>query len=554
MSKAYQHTATFTSVARVVCPTAHDRFIAKASLIPLKHLLPTDLDPDLDPDLLYFAANGAVASLCNLNNHCIGAEAALTVHASARNKYVSADHDRNKIVGVILYPGLSRYGSNEPLTQEEAATLKEPFNMSVAGALWKVINPQIAKYITRDAGGTGEDVLSLSWEIAYNDYDIGVGSRNVFDAEIIAAGTPRFEVYDKMLRDNGGEGKDPAGKDVFRIIKSDAILLGYSIVPNPAAAVKGILPITNEPVIGPEEEGVLAQLPESQRSIFAEMPDVKIGCFICDLTMENGSVLTGVPVFQGGYVPRSIDAAHVTSVALSEQNEKKNINSTDTRITVNTHPMKIEKLEQLTSEWPEIRKLESAASVVSFVEAIQNGSAEYIKQLQAKEDLLKTTQSAKEAAEARVKEIEASLNTVKQELDALRAVQASAEAEKKFQERMTAMDEEFELDVDDRKIIASDIKDLNDEGFAAYMTKCKKLMSDKSKAAKKAATVTPAAVVPSVDPKAAIASVTPVANQPAIPNGVTPNTTLADQMKAAFGGSVKVDGKTVTEITKKKSS
>ena len=39
-----------------------------------------------------------------------------------------------------------------------------------------------------------------------------------------------------------------------------------------------------------------------------------------------------------------------------------------------------------------------------------------------------------------------------------------------------------------------------------------------------------------------------------IPNGVTADTTLVEQMRAAFGASVKINGKTAKEIATKKTS
>lgn len=46
---------------------------------------------------------------------------------------------------------------------------------------------------------------------------------------------------------------------------------------------------------------------------------------------------------------------------------------------------------------------------------------------------------------------------------------------------MSAFDMEFELDNEDRTLLASDIKDLNEEGFAAYYKKMSVLMKNKKK-------------------------------------------------------------------------
>ena len=51
---------------------------------------------------------------------------------------------------------------------------------------------------------------------------------------------------------------------------------------------------------------------------------------------------------------------------------------------------------------------------------------------------------------------------------------------------MASFDEEFDLSDEDRKVLATDIKDLNEESFAAYKNKMAVLMKEKNKAAKKA--------------------------------------------------------------------
>ena len=51
---------------------------------------------------------------------------------------------------------------------------------------------------------------------------------------------------------------------------------------------------------------------------------------------------------------------------------------------------------------------------------------------------------------------------------------------------MASFDEEFDLSNEDRQVLAADIKDLNDETFAAYKNKMAVLMKEKSKTAKKA--------------------------------------------------------------------
>ncbi len=55
------------------------------------------------------------------------------------------------------------------------------------------------------------------------------------------------------------------------------------------------------------------------------------------------------------------------------------------------------------------------------------------------------------------------------------------EAQERFDQRMSLMDEEYELTDEDREVIASDVKDMEDEDFSAYQEKMKVLLSSKNK-------------------------------------------------------------------------
>jgi len=542
----YRYTSRFETVATISNTEESDRFIAKASLIPLKGLLPPDIKPEDNPDMLFFSCNGAVAGLCNKNGDAITTETALLINKSAKNKYVSVDHDREQVCGVILQPGFTKFGTNEPLTDEEAAKLNEPFNMAFVGALWKVVNPMMAKYLQKQGDSIDRDVMSMSWEIAFNDYDIGIGSKNLFDAQVITDEDVNFQAYARLLRSNGGAGVDNKGDSVFRIIKGEPVILGYSIVANPAAEVKGILALTN--MMGENEN-----------------------------KQENSESKTEEKAQQNK--EEKIVQAQVIEI-ISQKIKEKSINLSNDCVTSNTRKtMKIEKFEQLEAEWTEIRKLETAASVVDFVKAIQDGSEEYAKKLEERENALKLAEEAKANSEKALQETQEVLAQVKKELEEIRASQEAEKLAQTFQARMEAVDSEFDLDDEDRQLIASDIKDLDDEAFAKYMSKCKKLMAGKMKKAKKAQMEEKMmqdeeeydeeceagktkqhttemqkqqkeAKKEAEMVKAAIASVSENQDQTKVPNTISVEPSLFEQMQAAFAESFKINGEPVSRKKK----
>lgn len=543
----YRYRATFEAIASITHISKDERQLATASLAPLRSLLPEGIDPQADPDLLYISANGAVAGLCNKNDDAVDNATALMIHRSCKNKYIDVDHSRDDICGVILYPGLSKFGTNEPLSDNDAAQLKEPFNMSFAGVIWKAVNPMIAGYIAKQGDSEGKDSLSMSWEILFDQYSIGVGSKNIFEARVITPDDASFAVYEKKLRCNGGEGKDDKGQDVYRIISGDAILLGYSVVRNPAATVKGILPIEAIPAIPTKENTESAS-------------DMKI-----QLSQDQiDTIAKSVADALEKKVPAAASISKEEKVS-SENSQEKNANSQSVSVTVNTaSTMKIENLEQLEAT---LGTHEATAAVVDFVKAIQSASEQFSKDVQAKEDMLKNAEQAKAENEKRAKELEASLAEVKKELTELRAAQEAAEANQKFQDRMASFDEKFELDAEDRKLIAADIKDLDDTAFDAYAAKCEKLMGAKKKTAKKAskcekeeemedeeakkAKAAADAAAEAAKAKEAIASVKEEAGQK-FPNSVVVDEDLKARTAAAFGSSVLVNGKTVNQIKAEK--
>lgn len=558
----YKYLSTFTAVAKVVSPSEQDRFVAKASLEPLKGLLPADVNPADSPDLLFISCNGAVAGLKNRNDDCISCETALAIHETARNKYITTDHDREKAVGVVLYPGLSTFGANIPLTNEAAAALKEPFNMAFVGVLWRTINPMLSKYIANH-GAIGEDALSMSWEIAFNDYSIGVGSQNLFDAKIINADDPNFAAYDAYLRVNKGEGKDPSGNEVFRVIGPGSLILGYSVVPNPAAHVKGIIPLEPAPEVNEADvvenpdnaASNLSQIPDSQRAFLEGLVDSSMGFHLCDITMEDGQIHERIPVMACRYIPKGIDGTKVVSVKISEKSEEKNITHANASVTPNTdNPMpKITNLSELETA---LAKHEAVAEVTSFVKAIQQGSEDYVKKIEAAENLVKSAEAARLESEKLAQKTQASLDLIKAELDQVKAQAAEAEATQKFQERMAAFDEAFDLDAEDTKIIASDIKDLDDASFAAYMSKSKKLMAAKAK--KKAADKADddqddddkkdkkdAKAAADKLIEKAMASIIANKGETTVRSTVEVDQTMVEAMGEAFGESFKINGKSV---------
>ena len=126
---------------------------------------------------------------------------------------------------------------------------------------------------------------------------------------------------------------------------------------------------------------------------------------------------------------------------------------------------------------------EVVANVMTFADLIAKKSEELVKEREAEAARLQAIEKAKEEAVAAQNALNEQLKQVQATLAELQAAQAAAEAERKFNERMAAIDDTFELNDEERGLLVSEAKDLGDEAFAKWLDKNKILMREKTKAA-----------------------------------------------------------------------
>ena len=78
----FKYTARFTAQAHLYVPSSEEQYEAKASLGRLKSLLPADIVPENDIDIVYIVGNLAVAGLMNLNDDAVTIEDTLKFYKS----------------------------------------------------------------------------------------------------------------------------------------------------------------------------------------------------------------------------------------------------------------------------------------------------------------------------------------------------------------------------------------------------------------------------------------------------------------------------------------
>ena len=123
--------------------------------------------------------------------------------------------------------------------------------------------------------------------------------------------------------------------------------------------------------------------------------------------------------------------------------------------------MKINSIKDITDE----NLKEMSASVVSeFVESeLKKASEDYSQEKSKYEEAIKAAdEKAAELAEQQ-EALQKSFDEVKSQLEEMKAEEAEREALELFSSRMASLDNEFELSDADREILASQIKDLDEE-------------------------------------------------------------------------------------------
>lgn len=467
----FKFETSFSSKIKALIPFEKDEYLALASLDNIKDFLP-DINIDRDIDLLPIAFNACVVNRVNKNGDVINTDTAISVANSFINKQINVEHNRDRVVGVILKAGYSEFGTDKPISETEVKNFKGPFNITLGGVVWRIVNPNLANLIEEHSDPTSENYhkISASWELGFDEYDIVCleeGEKNIENGTIISAA----EEVDKIksnLRAFGGTGKMD-GKNVYRQVKNRVLPLGIGLTETPAADVKGII------------------IPDNKKD-----PEINI--------------------------------------AKNVEIEPKNC--------VKENSMKIEKINDINDQtWSTL----SASVVSDFVaDELRKASEEYVVEKSKLEASLSEAANKHASLSTEHETLKAEFEKIKAELEALVAEKNAKLSQEKFDQRFASFDVDFDLDDEDRAIIAADIKDMEDEAFAAYSKKMKKLMSNKmkkkeaSKEEKKEECPMTASAKTSDSSVVEEAIEKGEAQKETVPNTIQATESLADKYKKAF--------------------
>ena len=417
---SFKYITTFSSVLKPLVSEEKDKYLALASLMQVGNFIP-NVDTEKNVDLLPVAFNAAVVNRVNKNGDVIDTSTAIASYKDFINKPINLEHNRERIVGVILTAGFSEFGSDVPLTEDQVKDLKGPYNITLGGVIWKIANPNLATMIEDSSDSTSANYqkISASWELGFNEYNLVViegDSKNIEDGSEISDAS-QIETLKSNLRTFGGSGKIDKSKSLYRKVMGNVVPLGIGLTETPAADVKGVATVRIEEKQQPDEENI------------SKIENLDVNTLIDNKAMK------------------------ITSI--------KDIND--------------ENLKQATAS--QISDL--------IEQELKTASEKFAAEKATVESQLKSTKESLDTLVANQDTLQKEISALKEALSAVEAEKQKIIASEKFNERMSAFDAEYELDSETRQILANEIADMDDSAFAAFKGKMAVFMKNKKKGEKK---------------------------------------------------------------------
>lgn len=244
----YDYESIFSNIeVKPLVPVEKDEYLALASMEKIGKLIP-DIDINDNIDLLPIAFNACVVNRVNRNGDVVDSKTAVAMAKNFLNKQINIEHDRKRVIGVILKVGFSEFGTDEPIDEIKASEETGPFNITLGGVIWKTVNSNIANLVEDASDPTSENYMkvSASWELGFKEFEIVLldeGEKNISNAQTISESAEVIK-NEKYLKSRGGAGKNEQGKMVYRKVVGKVLPLGIGLTENPAADVAGVATLT----------------------------------------------------------------------------------------------------------------------------------------------------------------------------------------------------------------------------------------------------------------------------------------------------------------------
>lgn len=433
-------------------PESEQINLAKASIDSLKPFVDSSIDLEKNYDMLGVAFNAFVVNVANKNGQVISTDVALSCVENFKFKPMNIEHKRANVVGLITSYGFSEYGSDKPLQLKDVVGSNKPFNVVLSGFVWRVVNEEFADKLEESSDPASSNYLNISasWEMGFREFNIARGSRLLSEAEVLSDKSQINEIKSRLIH-FGGNGADESGKPLFINLIGEVLPLGIGFTENPAADVRGvqIAYVEDEAEDAQEEKRGDANMKEVAENLgeSSSAQPIKIDLNISTQSSQsvNFDVLTK-------------KESCGKNVAGSNLNKKINIKEDNTMLIRSIDDLNDDSLKQLCAT--DIRAL--------FEQEIKNAGEEYSKQQLEKEQIVAGLESAKQELENKVAELVSNFEQAQSEMNELKLQIEASEKAELFQNRMFSIDEDFNLNDEEREIIGEQIKDMDEQAFEKW--------------------------------------------------------------------------------------
>ena len=413
---------SFSSAIKPIVSEEKDALLSIASLNELSRFIP-NIDINKDIDLLPIAFNACVINRVNKNGDIIDTDIALAMYKNFVNKFIDTEHNRQKVIGVILTASLSEFGTDRLLEEKDVIGTSKPFNITLGGIVWKAVNQELCDLIEESNDPTSSHYLgvSASWELGFSNYkivELAAGEKNLINP-IEISNPEEVESIKKYLKCFGGAGvKD--GKSYYRMPNENVIPMGIGLTEKPAADVVGIA------------------APEGKK----ETESVNLSNSVEETTNKEEDLIKNQESFS-----HSIK----NNVKIERENN-----------------MKITSIQDITDE---NLKQCSASAVAEFISSeIKKASEVYAKDKEEQMNLHHNMQKHHE-------ELNKTVADMKMTMDALKKEKEDRENMDTFNARMSEVCSSYDLPQDVAKVVADDVKSCaNEESYSKWKGKAEALL------------------------------------------------------------------------------
>lgn len=485
-----------SSPVKPIVSEEKDKYLAIASLLDVGKFVP-DLDTEANIDILPVAFNAFVANRANANGDILGTDETIACHQNFINKPINVEHDRSKIIGVILSSAFSEFGTDKPLTEDEVKGSNKPFNVVLGGVIWRIADQSLAATIEDSSDPTSMRFgsISASWELGFAEFELAKAngeSKNLEDCticrnpEVIAGLGENYKF---------GEAQGEEGEILFRKPVGDIVPLGIGLTGTPAADVLGVAsPKTNQEM----KEGTNAD--EEAEAEYKDHDKSKDGGKNKDKDKKDKKKDGDKKKKENPFKKEEGEASYFTPKqileclneylveqemtleefrqSLVEEEHIKKINESEKNIShsnkndvIETRSenkiMKITSLDQINQD--SMKELQASAVRDYLSDEIQKASDEYAEKQKKSQEALELAEANFEKMNTDFEAAQKEIEELKKSLVSLQEEKAAAEKAEKFNERMASLDATYELNDDIRKVLAKQLQSVDsDEDYSAW--------------------------------------------------------------------------------------